>query len=76
MAVETFTIKDSHGNDVVMELIDKLKVDDKEYIIAGPKNSNEAYAYRVTRIGDEIQYTSIGKGQEFDKVLRVYNQAS
>ena len=32
----------------------------KEYIIAGPKNSNEAYAYRVTRLGDEIEYTSIG----------------
>ncbi|WP_291578403.1 DUF1292 domain-containing protein [Clostridium sp. UBA6640] len=71
---EIFKIQDTHGNDVEMELIDLIKMDNKEYIIAGPKNSNEAYAYRVTRLGEEIQYTSIGTGDEFNRVLRKYNE--
>ncbi|WP_010295615.1 DUF1292 domain-containing protein [Clostridium senegalense] len=73
---EIFKINDSHGNEVEMELIDKLKVDDKEYIIAGPKNANEAYAYRITRLNNEIQYTSISKGDEFNKVLKAYNKTA
>ncbi|HCQ88479.1 MAG TPA: DUF1292 domain-containing protein, partial [Clostridium sp.] len=35
---EIFKIQDTHGNDVEMELIDVIKMDSKEYIIAGPKN--------------------------------------
>ncbi|MGG7163186.1 DUF1292 domain-containing protein [Clostridium ihumii] len=72
---EIFKINDAHGNTVEMELIDKLFVDNKEYIIAGPKNANEAYAYRVTHLGSEVQYDSVSKGPEFDKVLKEYNKA-
>lgn len=68
------TVYNEQGNPVQMELIDVLKVDNSEYVIAGPKNSNEAYAYKlINRSNGEVEYKSIGTGKEFDKVLSKYN---
>jgi len=51
-----------------------FKIQDTHGNDVEPKNSNEAYAYRVTRIGEEIQYTSVGTGDEFNRVLKKYNE--
>ncbi len=68
------TVYNEEGNPVQLELIDVVKVDNSEYIIAGPKNSNEACAYKViNRSNGEVEYKSIGVGKEFDKVLEKYN---
>ena len=50
------------------------KMDDKEYVIAGPKESDEAYAYKSVINNGETEYLSIGQGEEFKKVLQKYNE--
>ncbi|AJA48076.1 hypothetical protein CPAST_c20060 [Clostridium pasteurianum DSM 525 = ATCC 6013] len=62
------------GEKVDLEFIDSIKVDGNEYVIAGPKDSNEAYAYKSMIKNGETVYLSIGEGEEFRKVLQKYNQ--
>lgn len=62
------------GEKVDLEFIDSIKVDGNEYVIAGPKDSNEAYAYKSMIKNGETVYLSIGEGEEFRKILQKYNQ--
>lgn len=62
------------GEKIDLEFIDSIEIDGSEYIIAGPKNSNEAYAYKSIVKNGEKEYLSIGEGEEFKKVLQKYNQ--
>ena len=43
---ETITVLNEFGKKVDLELIDAIKVDGNEYVIVGPKDSDEAYAYK------------------------------
>jgi len=62
------------GKKIELELIDVVKIGEEEYVIVGPKDSDEAYAYKaINRIGNEIEYMSIGSGSEFNRVLEKYN---
>lgn len=62
------------GKTVELEFIDVVKVDASEYVIAGPKDSDEACAYKVvSRENGMVEYASIGAGREFNKVLTAYN---
>ncbi|MFD3157804.1 DUF1292 domain-containing protein [Haloimpatiens sp. FM7330] len=70
---ETVTILDENGNKKELDIIDMLNVDNKQYVIVSSKGSEDAYAYRAEQKGNEIEYTSIGEGQEFNKVLEAYN---
>jgi len=62
------------GEKVDLEFIDSIRVDGNEYVIAGPKDSNEAYAYKSIIKNGETEYLSIGEGEEFKKVLQKYNE--
>lgn len=73
-ANETITVLNEFGKKVDLELIDAIKVDGNQYVIVGPKDSDEAYAYKSVVKNGETEYFSIGKGEEFKKVLDVYNQ--
>jgi len=71
---EIITVMDENGQKVDLELIDAIKVDGTDYVIVGPKDSEEAYAYKSVKVGNEIEYTSIGQGAEFKKVLQKYSE--
>jgi hypothetical protein len=71
---ETITVLNEFGKKIDLELIDALKVDGNQYVIVGPKDSNEAYAYKSVVKNGETEYFSIGKGEEFKRVLDKYNQ--
>ncbi|MGH4118543.1 DUF1292 domain-containing protein [Clostridium sp.] len=73
-AIETITVVNEFGKNVVLELIDAVKVDGREYVIVGPKDSDEAYAYKSVVKGGETEYSSVGVGPEFKKVLDEYNK--
>jgi hypothetical protein len=74
IAVETITVVNEFGKKVTLELIDNVKVDGKEYVIVGPKDSDEAYAYKSVVKNGETEYLSVGVGAEFKKVLDEYNE--
>lgn len=68
------TVVNESGEKVDLELIDIIKMDENEYVIVGPKDSNEAYAYKSVIKNGETKYLSIGQGEEFKKILQKYNQ--
>ena len=70
---QVITVKDQYGKDVKLEIIDVVEVDNNKYAIVSPVGSNEAYAYRTIEKNGEIEYVSIGAGEEFKKVLEKYN---
>jgi len=71
---EIITVLNENGEKVDLELIDAIKVDGTNYVIVGPKDSDEAYAYKSALVNGEIEYTSIGQGAEFKKVLQKYSE--
>lgn len=74
MHKEIIEVYNDLGKKIELEIIDVVKINSDEYVIAGPKDSNEAYAYKaVKRTASEIEYMSIGSGAEFNRVLEKYN---
>ena len=73
-ANETITVLNEFGKKVDLELIDAIKVDGKQYVIVGPKDSDEAYAYKSVVNNGETEYTALGQGAEFKKVLDKFNE--
>jgi len=71
---EIITVLNENGETVELELIEAIKVDGNEYVIVGPKDSDEAYAYKSVPKNGEIEYKSIGQGAEFKKVLEKFNE--
>lgn len=71
---EIITVLNENGEKVDLELIDAIKMDGNEYVIVGPKDSDEAYAYKSVLINGETEYLSIGQGQEFKKVLKKFSE--
>lgn len=68
------TVVNETGKKVDLELIDTIRIDEDEYVIVGPKDSDEAYAYKATIKNGQKEYFSIGQGAEFKRVLDKYNQ--
>jgi len=68
------TVLNENGVKVELELIDAIKMDGKEYVIVGPKESDEAYAYKSVVKNGETEYLSIGQGEEFNRVLEKFNK--
>lgn len=63
-----------NGEEIKLELIDVLNIGENKYVIAGPIDGEEAYAYKVvSRENGMVEYASIGAGREFNKVLTAYN---
>jgi uncharacterized protein YrzB (UPF0473 family) len=73
-ANETITVVNQNGEQVDLELIDTINMDGNQYVIVGPKDSDDAYAYKSVVKNGETEYISIGQGEEFRRVLEKYNQ--
>ena len=71
---EVITVINQDGEKVDLELIDTIKMDGSQYVIVGPKGSDEAYAYKSLVKNGETEYLSIGQGEEFKRVLQKYNE--
>jgi uncharacterized protein YrzB (UPF0473 family) len=71
---EVITVINQDGAKVDLELIDAIKMDGNQYVIVGPKGSDEAYAYKSVVRNGETEYLSIGQGEEFKRVLQKYNE--
>lgn len=71
---EIITVLNENGEKVELEMIDDIKVDGIDYVIVGPKDSDEAYAYKSVLVNGEMEYTSIGQGPEFKRVLQKYSE--
>ena len=71
---EIITVLNENGEKVDLEMIDAIRVDGTDYVIVGPKDSDEAYAYKSVLVNGEMEYTSIGQGEEFKKVLQKYSE--
>lgn len=67
------TVKDEYGKNVKLEIIETIEVDNNKYAIVSPIGSEEAYAYRTVEKAGEIEYISIGYGEEFERVLEKFN---
>lgn len=64
-----------NGQEIKLELIDVVDIGQSKYVIAGPLDGEEAYAYKVvSRENGMVEYASIGSGREFNKVLSAYNE--
>ena len=71
--IETF---DEDGNKVTFELLDIVTVDDIEYALLLPKDSetedeeNEVLVMRLKKDGEEYTFETIEDDEEFDKVAQ------
>jgi predicted HAD superfamily phosphohydrolase len=71
---QIITVKNEFGKDEKLEVIEVINLDNKQYAIVSPIDSEVAYAYKMMRKGNEIEYKSIGAGKEFNDVLQKYNE--
>jgi len=71
---EIITVLNENGEKVNLEMIDDIKMDGNEYVIAGPMESDEAYAFKLVVNNGETEYLCIGQGEEFNRVLQKYNE--
>lgn len=71
---ETITVINENGEKITLEYIDSIKLQGNEYVIAGPKESQEVYAYKMVINNGEAEFRCLGEGQEFDRVLNEYNR--
>ncbi len=76
--IETF---DEEGTPVTFELLDIIEVDDIEYALLLPVDSNstetaedEVEVMRIKRSGDEIEFETIDDEEEFNKVADYIQQ--
>ena len=70
---EIITIKNEFGKEEKLEVIEIINIEKNQYAIVSSVGSEEAHAYRMTRKGNEIEYKSVGVGQEFKAVLDKFN---
>ena len=71
---QIITVINKNGETVDLEFIDAIKLNGNDYVIVGPKESNEAYAYKSVVRNGETEYFCIGEGEEFKRVLQKYNE--
>jgi len=72
--VKYITVTMDNGKQEKLEVLEKIDIADKHYVIVAPEDSDLAYAYRVTVKGKFEEYQSVSAGKEFDKVLEKYNE--
>lgn len=71
---EIITVINATGERVDLELIDVFDMDGNNYVIVGPMESDEAYAYKSSVKNGETEYFLIEQGEEFKRVLKKYNE--
>ncbi|SHH50822.1 Protein of unknown function [Clostridium collagenovorans DSM 3089] len=74
MSEAFMVVENGKGEQVELELVDRLNIDSKEYVILSQMNSDDAFAYRIDEKNGKRKYSSIGAGAEFKKVFDAYVQ--
>lgn len=72
--VSYITVTMDNGKQEKLEVLERIDIANKHYVIVAPEDSDLAYAYRVTVKGKFEEYESVGAGKEFDAVLKKYNE--
>jgi Protein of unknown function (DUF1292). len=70
---QIITVTNEFGKEEKLEIIEIVSVESSQYAIVSPVGSDLAYAYKMIRRGNEIEYKSIGEGSEFNAVLEKFN---
>ncbi|ABS34073.1 hypothetical protein RSJ21_13245 [Clostridium botulinum] len=73
--VDTITLTDEEGKETEFEVITKLDIEDKEYVVVVPKNEevDEAIALRIDNNdnGEEV-LVPVEEDEEFNMVAEAY----
>ncbi|EPY2305556.1 DUF1292 domain-containing protein [Clostridium sporogenes] len=73
--IDTITLTDEEGKETEFEVITKLDIEDKEYVIVVPKNEevDEAIALRIDNNdkGEEV-LVPVEEDEEFNMVAEAY----
>jgi uncharacterized protein YrzB (UPF0473 family) len=73
--IDSITLRDENGNEIEFEVITKLEIEDKEYLIVAPKDEKlDAVALRIDKDenGEDI-LSSVDDDDEFNMVSEAYN---
>ncbi|ACA46418.1 DUF1292 domain-containing protein [Clostridium botulinum] len=73
--VDTITLTDEEGKETEFEVITKLDIEDKEYVVVVPKNEevDEAIALRIDNNDDgEEVLVPVEEDEEFNMVAEAY----
>jgi uncharacterized protein YrzB (UPF0473 family) len=73
---EVMAFKDESGNKVEFEVVARLEVDSKDYMILSPIEGNEedAFAFRIDEEDGKPVYNFVEDEVEFDKVQNQYKE--
>lgn len=67
------TFKGEDGNTVALELVERLKIEEDEYVLlAHLEEDDDAYVYKVTTVDGVENYESVQDDDEFERVLEEY----
>lgn len=74
--ITTLTLLDENGDEAEFEVITKLDIEEKEYVIVAPKGASEEAEAIILKIdtdddGNDILYT-VEDDEEFDIVSEAY----
>jgi len=71
---EIMAFKDESGEKVEFEVVARLKVDDKDYMILAPLDGNDddAFAFRIDDENGSPVYNFVEDEKEFEKVQNQY----
>lgn len=67
-------VENDQGVKIQLEVIDKFKVDGKDYVVVCEKGKDNANAFRLEEKNGIRDFISIGSGAEFRKVLEEYGR--
>lgn len=67
-------VENGKGEKVELELVDRINIENNNYVILSQIGTEEAFAYKVVNNNGQNEYSSIGAGAEFKKVLEKYNE--
>jgi hypothetical protein len=67
-------VENGKGEKVELELVDRINIENDNYVILSQIGTDEAFAYKVINKNGQNQYASIGAGAEFKRVLEKYNE--
>lgn len=73
---ELMAFKDESGNKVEFEVVARLEVDNKQYMILSPTEGNDedAFAFRVDEENGSPVYNFVENEEEFEKVQNHYKE--
>jgi len=70
--IETIQLELEDGTIEECEVLDILEIDDKNYVSLLPLDTDEYCVYACNMVGEEIEIINIEDDDEYEKVIRVF----